>query len=357
VVATLVAVMVVGCSDRASKAWEPTMTNPAEKTVKVGKPMFVEDMADDDVIVSVNGVKFTKKDFDQKMARLTWSLHNDPRMRMAQKQSIYMNYGRTLIPMFVANQVIICESRRLGCATREEILANVDRTIKRVAKANNVPVDRIAQQLPGGLDALRRLAEDEVWHSNYVTNHIKPEKTYDDTIVKAVIDSVAAENKVISESNAVLRARLERIRSEALKPDADFEHLPGTGPGDGDPPCDDVGYWGTFTEFSIEDAYVEPLFKARLAVGEVSHVIEDELGYAIVKVLKEERSDGQLALALARVHIPKHDLVQLANPLGLKQELEETEFRRCIDKRVEELKKTAVITYPHGTNFWKKSKR
>ena len=96
----LAAILLAGCGREevsSSRVWRPTTANPPVRKVAEEMPMYVEDMKDGDVIVTVNGVPFTKRDADIKLKRTRWTLYVDQRLKPERKNEMFKAFGAVWI--------------------------------------------------------------------------------------------------------------------------------------------------------------------------------------------------------------------------------------------------------------------
>lgn len=345
--------LLAGCSQESgrTKEWVPTMQNPKVRTVKVGAEMPVPEMADDDVVVAVNGITLTKRELDIRLKRYRFMLSRNPNMNGKERVARYEMYGKTLIDSFVNEQVFAWEGRESKVLTEDEIRQIVSSNVVLNAKIFRMKPEQINQVVPGGLVSLCQSIEDVAWAKAYADKHVIPDAVVDDSVVSNVLNEISKENAQIMASNGLIRAKAEGVRTKILQGKITFESAAEQYS------CDFVnneefpGYWGTFRPSDIEDkALRQKLFS--LDLGELSDVIDDDDGYMIVRSIKDE-GEARIFVRILFTHEP---LVVLQNPKLLKRDLQSQMFTRGLRKLTAELYEKAQIVYPHGTNFWQVAK-
>ena len=343
-----------GCRP-SRESWTPTMKNPPIREIKAGKPMGVPDMQPDDIVVAVNGIALTKREVDNSLKTYKWTLDKQKTLGDSQKKRMYTFYGMKLIDTFIATQLVLWDARERIEMDEDEIRRAAESNVVLTAKYYGMTPEKYEKTMPGGTDALRRAVETKLWLKKYTSTCIKPEKATDEKVAEILAD-IKAQNAVIEASNAVVRARLEKIRDAVVSKGADFGELAEKETEDPLHPEGGMGFWGDFPLPSIED----PVLRRQIAAipeGDVSGVLEDEEGYMLVKVLRRQRNPASMLseddiVTLARVFMRKDSLVVLSDPENIKSEVQEQYNYDAYSKRVNELWKKAQIVYPHGTNFW-----
>ena len=346
-----------GCGERkpsAPAAWRPTMENPPIREVKVGKEMAVPQMKPDDVIVAVNGICLTKRELDTELMAYRWHLNTDKRIRGNQKEQMYRRFGRRFIPQFVETQALLWEARATCRLELTNVLAVVETNVIRNARHYGLSAKRYDKLVPGGNDAVRRVAEQLLWRKTYLSQNFKPKTVITDNDVTNVLREVEAENAEIAASNAVVRARLEAIRARIVRGGEDFGKLADEFGEDTTQDEDGTGTWGEISRSDVTgDVTAEKMFA--LKKGEVSEILEDEDGYFIVKALEEPKTDEDgktRTVKLARIWLEREQPVVLADVDSMKADLQQQVNAQEIEALTKELCKKVTVVYPHGTNFW-----
>ncbi len=355
--------LLVGCGGSGEKSWSPTMENPPERDFKVGKAMFVEDMKPDDVIVAVNGITLTRADFDVHIKRYKWFLDRQ-RMADVQKQNaMYRSYGRGFVSRFINTAVVLKEARSSALLDAATIRREVENSVELTLKRNNLDRETYDAKVPGGIKAMQVSLEEALWCHVYMTNNIVVDPSIDATLVSNILAKIDEENKVISASNDVIRARLAEARRRIVEGGEEFGKVADEICEDDQMTKDGTGYYGMFGEGTIQDEAVRKALFA-LSEGEVSEILEEDDGYSLYKILKRDdaRFDrGQIVedakVDLARIWVVKHDLVVPAFSSDPVEDMRRQDFDEKAAKLTASLREKAKIVYPHGTNFWKTAQK
>lgn len=354
--------IVVGCGEQEEQSavgvWRPTMKNPPIREVKIGKTMPVPRLQPNDVIVAVNGICLTKRMLDDSLLAYDWYLSQDRRIRGNQKQIMYRNYGRRLIPSFVDTQTLLWAAREKCHLEYTNVVAVAETNVVLNAKHYGMTPQQYDQMVAGGNRAVRAAAEQLLWREAYLNQVFKPATVVTSRDVASVLEQVEKENSAATASNALIRARLEKIRLRIVSGGADFGKMADEFGEDAMQEKDGTGVWGDISRSDVTgDGVAEKMFA--LKEGQVSEILEDDDGYFIVKALSDPKQgeDGQSpVIKLARIWLAKMPSVVLADAKTLKKDIQRQFNDRDLNKHIAELRKKMTIVYPHGTNFWNESK-
>lgn len=350
-----------GCGEKKPDApafWRPTLENPPIREIAAGREMGVPQMKPDDVIVAVNGICLTRRELDTELMAYRWHLNTDRRIRAPQKEQMYRSFGRRFIPQFVEMQALLWEARATCRLELTNVLAVVETNVIRNARHYGLSAKQYDKLVPGGNDAVRRVAEQLLWRQTYLARHFKPKTVVTDNDVTNVLRGVEAENAGIAASNAAVRARLEAIRARIVKGGEDFGKLADEFGEDVTQAEDGTGTWGEISRSDVTgDVTAEKMFA--LKKGEVSEILEDEDGYFIVKALEGPKTDEDgktRTVKLARIWLEREQPVVLADVDSMKTDLQRQANAQEIAALTKELCKRVTVVYPHGTNFWNEVK-
>jgi parvulin-like peptidyl-prolyl isomerase len=356
--ACLLAVLFSGlsCSKRKQAEAEPAA---GTSTSALGKS--IKEMSLNDVIVSVNGVELTKRQFEENVNRTLKRLTQRPNMKKNQIAMLGRRYINTYIPAYVNTQLLMQEARRTGVLSEADLAVAVAEWIKQEARSEKKPVDEFLKTVPGGAAALTNDAVQTVLAEAVIGTNVLPNVHVTEQVVQATIDAIKEENAAVDATNAVKVAWLKTLR-EQIVAGADFGKLADihsqckrSAPGNN-------GYWG---EFERRD-FIEPKMRDavfRLKPGEVSDVLEDEEGFHLVKVLDAKNVPSNLAakatqaesLSLAHILSRREPALEMSVPGDLKQQLFAQFKHQRTMEYLKRLQEKAVISYPNGTNFWDKA--
>lgn len=331
------------------------MENPEIRTVKVGEEKSVPEMEDGDVVVAVNGIALTKKDVDERLAAFRWNLGRRRMMRAQERDALYKAYGRSLIGNFVSTQLLMWDARERRLLDEATVRTFVESNLVLTAKFYRMKPEQLASELPGGLAAVNRAAEEKVWIDAYVTNCITAQSVLDQDVTN-VLAEISRENADIAATNAVRKAALAKIRASVRPDGGNFEEVQKKL--DDDPDGDENVSVGSeeIKPAGIQDDAVREAFE-KLEVGQVSGVLEDDECYFFVKMAdRSNNAKKEEVCSVEKIAVSKAQPVVLADERGLKRDFERQMLDKAIADRVEELRAKAQVVYPHGTNFWRSAK-
>ena len=347
-----------GCGDNAkTSSWEPTMENPPPARLKyLGKDTPVFSLKGDDVIVSVNGALMTRDRFDLLGKQMLWVLGHDKMMRQRDREQVYKNLMMGSIERFVETQLMLQRARSEKLATADELRQKAEEGVGNFCRRYSVKESQLAESFPGGLDEVRKDAEDAWWVNSYIVKHAIKGKPVTDEVVTNILRDIEAENAAVAATNAAIKALLERVRADIVSGAASFDEM-------ADKHSDDEhrgpgGSWGVFRRSDLPDS--DLIFD--LAEGSVSDVLEDDDTYYIVRVdaktPAQRNAEGKLvvpeSVELSRIQQAKDEYTILAHVDSLKADLQRQMDDLAVKADIERLAAEADIVYPHGTNFWTK---
>jgi hypothetical protein len=349
------------CSKRDTGTEAASGTNAVGRGSDNTSGKTIQEMAPDDVIVSVDGAVLTKRLFEQNIKRMLTRLVQRPNLQRGQITAMGRRYIQTYIPSYVNTQILMQEARRQGTLSEADLAAAVDAWIKHEAKSERKTADEFVKTVPGGAAALTNDAIQILLVEAVIATNVLSKVSVPDTVVQDTIAAIKAENEAISATNAVKVAWLKTLR-EQIAAGADFGKLADihsqcqrSAPG-----CS--GYWGEFgrrefTEPKMRDAIFQ------LKAGEISDVLENDEGFHLVKLLAytgaQTNVTGKAVQAetasLAHILIRSEPALEMSVPADLKKQLFEQFKQRRTAEYLEGLREKAVISYPNGTNFWPKA--
>lgn len=360
--------MAAGCAKSAKdtpkvgQKWEPTMVNPPVREFPVCAPKTLAEMDDDDVIVAVNGVTLTKADFGLAVKRYWWNLEQDKAGHMKNKEAAYKRFGRGYIRNFIGTQIFVQEARKLRLLNEQTLRQYVEQGVENAARRYRCSPKVLGGHIPGGLNGLRRSMEDAVWSSTYIASNVPPRVTVSDAMVSNVLQEIQAENAGIAATNAARLAQVKALHRRVVQGGEDFGKIVDEYGMDDDVEKGKGGYWDNYnTAMDIPEQIQKKVIP--LPKGGVTDVLEDDEGFYFIKVLDKRKMDGVTndtaeviyEYDLGRLFMPREESVVIAVKGDLKTEFQRQFQDEANDKRLVELKKTAQIVYPYGTNFWGKA--
>ena len=364
VVLALAVAAVGGCGSKEEPvqvAYRPSIVNPdASNPPEKGKKTTIGKMAPDDVIVWVDGSALTRRDFDNSVGYIAFQINQyKQEVKDQKKMQVFNMMSRRVVTDFVQDQLLVHEARARKLLTQEQLDERFATAARDLAKLCNVSVDRLKKVIPGGETALGKLLETLVWKKEMIAA-IPPLAVVDDASVSNVITELKAANAQIAGSNALMRATLEKLRTEIVRTKADFEAMAVKHSKDPLRIEGEKGNWGAFGRDDFKKEYFNyDLGQAVFALkpGEISGVLEDGEGFSIVKFIEFDERDKELKeedrdRILSRIFLPKANLVVI-EPFDVMKKALELQMRNgAVEKELERLMGKAKIVYPHGRNFF-----
>lgn len=351
------------CSKRESARGSQPGTNGAplsvasggSQTNRTGKTLM--EMAPADVIVSVNGVRLTKKQYLERCDQTMQRLSQMPGMSKGKLSATGKFMARKYIPGFINMQLLEQEARRTGVLSGAALVDAIDKWIARAAKQSGMKVSAFLAQVPGGADSLKREAEENVLVEAVIATNVLPKVSVPDQLVTNAIEAVRAENATADATNALKVAQLNAFRGQIVagadfgKLADDYSECNRSAPGNN-------GYWGEFERKDISDAKMrEAIFK--LKPGELSEVLSDDEGFHLVKMLPYKEgatnANGKASaesVSLAHILLRREPALEVSGPANMRKQLFEQIKQQILGEYIQSLRAKAVIEYPNGTNFW-----
>jgi parvulin-like peptidyl-prolyl isomerase len=318
----------------------------------------ISEMAPEDTIVAVNGVALTKKAFDTGVSFVVQRLATRPGTPPQAIPQIRRQMAKKFIPDFITRQLLVQEARRLK--VQPSILAQerVDRDFAKMAVTLGLTVGELRLSPAPEAAFVRETFEAMPLVDALLKERVQPKIDIPDELVTNAIAAIDEENKRISIRNEERRGLLNKLREQILA-GSEFASLadehsecPRSTKGNG-------GYWGCFARTDIADRDVcDTIFN--LKTNEVTVVLDDEIGFFIVKMLTRKpaiRNEKQEVVEresceLARILLLREPSLITMPPAMMKQELTRQTAERLTKEYVSQLMTQARIEYPHGTNFW-----
>jgi len=359
------AFFLAGCGkkEKPEPAAPPQPLEPGVFLGENAKPL--RDMEMDDVIVSVNGTAWTRREFDRlmNMHEAVFKLHR-PTAPAVEVNATMRARSLAAVPDFVTRQLMLQEAARRGLTTTDEgRLVNLSSQRELEARQRK-PMDEIYRAM-GETGALfkQRLEEDALIQTLRLDAHGGRIRVAD-----ADIAAYYGRHRVYAErcaaTNALVMARGERLMQWLLRDGEDFTALADSlsefdedGPGGG---------WGEFTPSEIDDPALRKAVLG-LPVGGIAGPFDTDEGMVIVKLLArsgegEESEDNLMPLTftLARIGLRMYEKISPDDPPPERAEVQKAlERQRMMDVQREwlpQLRAAARIEYPNGTNFWAKAR-
>lgn len=359
---TLLALFLVGCSGDTDNV----SGIKKEPGIYVGeRDCLMDDLSPEDVILIVNGEKFTKSDFlvavrlFDKISRLRAgdpltgpNKYAEAAVQATNPRTLSDILRRALIRQYAEKHGVRPSAEMVNNSARRSLttLRQSNATLDQVAEAFGGPEGRLLIEYNYG-DAL-----DEAMRKYFDKENIL---NLTDADIMTVSNRWSRSQAAAASSNAVQRASLEKAISE-LKNNADFAEVAkkySSTPEDGK-------YWDEFLleEFEEFPAVVEWLKTSK--TGDISGILEMDDGWSVVKVVSRHKeefpppgiSEPRDLWSLVRISRPLYETVESLPREEIVKGLIANRSR-TLQKRVgDAVMENAVIEWPCGTNLFNRAK-
>lgn len=320
-------------------------------------PKKIVEMAEDDVIVAVNGYPLTKKNYESFMDMRREGLIATPGMNYLAAEKMLDQYRVGYIKSFVGQRLLFDNAFAIGLVTEEEMLSAVESNLKKSAKGRGKTVSQTLEKFKGqeGL-FLYELCVSYVI-DKLVHEKIPPKCEVGADFVEAVKVEVEANNREAEKTNEFYRARLADYRQQILAKNLDFETVAKMISGYGG----DDGFWGEFAEGDMDDPGIQAKVFS-MKEGEISDVLEDDNGYHVVKVLKvipaEKNEEGNIVerekRKLSHLYVDKKPMLIKLNDIQMTADLKKQMQLQAVNEYVTGLSTNSAnrIEYPNGQDLF-----
>lgn len=316
-------------------------------------------MSPADVLVSVNGRSLTKGEVATKLAKTYQNALRQPggNANLA-GQTVLEERGR-IVDAFVGRRLVADAAMRQHLLSRDALSEYVSSNMTFRAKEQNLSLADYETREPRMARYLRAMFEENALIAAFIATNLAPKIAVTPTVVSNYMAEVDAENALVAQTNAALRARLETIRRESLADPNRWEGLAAGASVDDSSPRE--------CEYDDFDSAETAKIVFGTPVGGITAPIEEEEGYRMVRVTAATGAGATNAFGevSARGTRTCSQIYVEKEPPFLKWSLEETEreLRRQIMAQllkgaVEDLRTNGLnrIDYPHGTNFWRRTR-
>lgn len=338
---------------------ETTGTTPQITAVATGlTSKSVNEMAQTDVIVAVNGVQLTRHALDVSVAAAVQRASARPGVNQQALTQMRGQIARKFVPEFIKRQLLLQEAKRLGVKPSSAAQEKAEQDFAKMAEGLGMTVEELRHSPSPQAVLIREAREVAPLIDALLQEKVYPGVDVTDELVTNTIAAIDHENKEIARRNEERKSLLAKCRADVLA-GGDFgaladEHsqCPRSAKGEG-------GYWGNFERAQIPDRdLADKIFN--LKTNEISGILEDEEGFRIVKILNrqpeiknsnqeiEKRESCEVAHILLLREPP---LINLP-PAGMKRELIRQRTEQLTNEYLEQLEAKAKIDYPNGTNLW-----
>jgi len=259
----------------------------------------------DEVVASVDGVTFLRKDLDKTIETVcaTQSYTADQR---AEKRPMM---EKQFITRFVNVNVLKNEAAKEGITITEEERKQKTERFEAILNANNMTLERHFRTAPVGEENARRDLEDSFVIEKLLQAKVHDLIQIDDAEVEKTREAVRAQNAEIEEANknaaetkAAQRAKIEEIKKK-LDAGADFAEL--AKEHSDCPSGKNGGDLGTFQRGQMVKPFEDAAFTQE--VGKVGDIVETPFGYHLILVKDKQAAVPETVTAA-------HILVAVKNP-------------------------------------------
>lgn len=356
------ATALLGCSRGSEQNPDSAPTGESVETVaadqradrQADRP--IEALADDAVIMSVNGEGFTKHDFDvvQSMYGKIFEYRETGKVGPAASEKVrtQVRSREQLEPLdFMRRSLMRQEARRVGVSISRE---DVDAAGEKFFADLKSPDKSIGyEDFRRGFNEEELKALDWILEGDLMAEAVRRNAAGGAfEVTEREVDEgearLRSHDAIVTGTNAVLRAKLESIRARAENGE-DFAALARENsqinPDEGED-------WGTFELDEFEDSPEAMGWLCMARDGAISPVFDLDDGISVIKVLGRDE-DGDLMLA--RITLYAFDEAPEMTRDEIRKEIEDWKRSEVQKEIFTRLFNEAEIEYPCGTNLFTKA--
>jgi hypothetical protein len=317
----------------------------------------IEDMDQDDVIVSVNGSSLTKERYEQMLQSNERGLRRRrPNAAKGLFESIMKSRRSALVREFINRQLYLSEVRERGLPVNAKVKSDLEALYRAQAKKEGKTFSEFAESRGDTNEELQQSIHERALIESLLLDEFGDTLKLTDEDVEKAKQRIVHYNEMCDATNKLVIARGERVVKE-LRAGADFKKMAeqySEAEGEED------GYWDEFTRYEIDDANVRHAAFS-LPVGAISDPFDTEEGLVIIKILERNGLDAVGATEEASVKLGRILLrmAQSRSPLPeeeLRKELAREKKKQLLVSFITQIKTKSRIEFPHGTNLWTISK-
>jgi len=284
---TLLSALVVttGCKEDkkttdAPDTAAPDATDAAVTTPAV--PVKPEEPKDpNEVIASVNDVKYIRKDMDE-VVNTILKARNVPAEQVAMAKE---HFEKQAAYSFIMKTLLMSEAKKQGITISEEDKKAQTEKVETQLKSQNKTIEDYFKESPMGEKRARKEFDEGMIIDKLLTTTVIDKILVDDAAAAKQIAEITAANKELEEknknldkANAEKKAQIKDIQKQ-LADGANFEEL---AKANSDCPSGQKGgSLGEFTHGQMVKAFEDVAFAQE--VGKVSDIVETQFGYHLIK--------------------------------------------------------------------------
>lgn len=358
--AATLSLMVIGCDKKQqNEGLKDGSHGTGESGLIVGsRSKTIVEMAPGDVIVSVNGAKLTRADYDEsvKSSEYVYRLKH-PESKQAELVRYVRNRALTLVPEYVTKQLLLQEAKRRALKPAPEDIVFMETMMAGIAKRKGKSVEQFLNEPGKEQEHIRKDVKEQALIRTLRQVEFGDRLVVTDEDINKSKNLINQYNSMCEATNRLVQAQAEQV-VRRLRDGADFSQV-----------ADEMtqakkepgGFWGEFVRAEIEDAQLRNL-AFTLPVGGISEPVDTPEGLVIIKVLERTGVDSPMAaqeakVKLARIVFLLGEFKKMPEDKAIRTELEKRRIESLQRDWVDGLFKRARVEYPNGTNFFDVAKQ
>jgi peptidyl-prolyl cis-trans isomerase C len=331
-------------------------TAPAAETSKAPQAETAAKPANpDDVIASVNDVKFLQKDMDEIVNAMLKQYEG--RIPTNQIEMAKQQFGSRAAYSFIMKRVLLDQAKKLNITTDAADYAAQTNKMAEMLKAQNKTIEDFFKESPLGEKRAREEFNEGILIDKLITKEVIDKITVTDDDVKAKLAELEKANKDIETANASIGAEKDKALAKIkdikarLDKGEDFAKLaqeqsdcPSKAKG---------GDLGSFQRGQMVKPFEDAAFSQE--IGKVGDIVETQFGYHLIKVTAktpavEAKGDTpaqpeKVSASHILVKVPqKQEAQPVPTADQVKEQLKHTKSQQAVRDYVEGLRKAAKIT-------------
>ena len=332
-------------------------------------PRAFTDFKPGDTVVSVNGAKLAKEEFDrmvgEQIAFADAAGKNTAKMSASQIERRDNHLRQMVLHRHLLRRVILDEVKNMGITPRPEDRQAAEEMLRQICAHLKLDAETYAERHKGGMKKLERFMDEEASMLALMGMVFEDKLQVSDSEVEAVLTELAELNRKSAASNTVLRAELKRVRDTLaendpaeglnLKHDDEKEFAP--------------GFFATLLESINQQTFFDldvtnedvPGTLDVLPVGAATLMFESEECFEFFKRLPDnpntsgdaagESEDGDNAGrrgTFVRYHVGKDLGYVVPTPERIRKDLQERKLNQHQEPWLKKLLDQATVVYPDG---------
>ena len=344
-----------GTADKAPAKAEAAAQPAGKKAEKSAKPAEKKAPENpDDLIVSVDSVKFLRKDLDKQVDSILKFYGN--RIPKEQIEAAKDQFKKQAAYSFIMKTLLLNQAKKekiaIPQAEKDKQVAQISENLKKQGKT----IDQMFKESPFGEKAARAEFEDGLLIDQLIKKNVLDKIVVTDAEVKSELDKINKQNAETKAKNDSIAAEKKKslAKIEAIqKRIAGGEKFEEIAKKESDCPSSAKGGdLGTFTRGQMVKPFEDAAFAQE--IGKVGKIVETQFGYHLIKVtaktpaVKATKDKPAEPEKIQASHIlVKVPQVAKLRPVPKNEEIKESlkgnRSRTEVQKYIETLKKAAKI--------------